>query len=135
MDRGPELPADAGRPLRAIEAGTAFVASFAGLDLGLRAALELHALSALQFTNESAVRRLEAWSRDGAGRYLSYGDDPELDDVLPGVKVHVLGPPVPSEWSRIMSQRTTTLTSSGSPSTPCGRRCRTRSPWPPRPGR
>jgi hypothetical protein len=44
-------------------------------------------------SNRSAVENLMAMGRSGSARYVYYGADSGLEDVLPGVGVSVLGPP------------------------------------------
>ncbi len=48
--------------------------------------------------NDNAVRRLMRMGREGKGLYLEAGDEPTaLHEALPGVRIHVLGPPSADE--------------------------------------
>jgi hypothetical protein len=57
-----------------------------------------------QLTNRQAIERLDRLSGDGRGEYLSYGMRSRMASVLPGVRVHVLGPPTPDEWGAVAGQ-------------------------------
>ena len=64
--------------------------------------------------------------------YVFHGCDLDLDEILPGVKIHVLGPPTLRQTQRSRGRRRKALRSSG-----CGRRrCSRSTPRavPPRPG-
>lgn len=61
--------------------------------------------SARQVKNKDAVTLLEELSRDDRGRYLSAGEDPNTDEALPGVRLTVLGPPLPDDWPAVRRQR------------------------------
>ncbi len=56
-------------------------------------------------SNLSAVQNLQSMSTASRRRYLKYGDDCGLDAVLPGVKVHVLGPPTVDQHAAILKKR------------------------------
>lgn len=58
-------------------------------------------------SNLSAVLNLQSMSTVGRRRYLKYGDDCGLGTVLPGVKVHVLGPPTVDQHAAILKKRST----------------------------
>ncbi len=62
-------------------------------DDASRNAKRAKALAVLGVKNADAVRLLEEWGEDARGRWLQRGDDVDLDDLLPGVKIRVLGPP------------------------------------------
>jgi hypothetical protein len=68
---------------------------------------ELSFLGADNIANKSAVENLIAMgSLKGAkARYLRYGDNTGLERLLPGVKVHVLGPPDLTQTEKIRKQR------------------------------
>lgn len=68
---------------------------------------ELSFLGEDNIANASAVRNLIAMgSAKGAkAKYLRFGDDTGLEALLPGVKVHVLGPPDLTQSDAIRSQR------------------------------
>ena len=55
--------------------------------------------------NLSAVRNLIAMGAASRAEYLGYGDATYLDKLLPGVKVHVLGPPTPQQYPEVTRQR------------------------------
>lgn len=61
--------------------------------------------AARQLKNKDAVTLLEELSKDDRGRYLSAGEDPNTTDALPGVKITVLGPPLPDDWPAVRRQR------------------------------
>jgi hypothetical protein len=63
------------------------------------------AFAARQLKNKQAVELLHDLSEGGKGRYLSAGEDPGIDDALPGVKISVLGPPLPDVWQAVRRQR------------------------------
>lgn len=68
---------------------------------------ELAFLGADNIANKSAVENLIAMGQQkGAqARYLRYGDKTGLEKLLPGVKVHVLGPPDLTQTEAIRKQR------------------------------
>jgi hypothetical protein len=72
--------------------------------MGLRgaAAEQLRFLGEDNLKNAAAVKTLMAMK---GRRYLAYGDDPRLASVLPGVRVHVLGPPTLEQSAAIRTQR------------------------------
>jgi hypothetical protein len=43
----------------------------------------------------------------GKHRYVAFGDDSGLEKILPGVKVHVLGPPTIDQYDAVQKQRST----------------------------
>jgi len=53
--------------------------------------------------NASAVRNLMTMGKEH--RYVSFGDDCGLGDLLPGIKVHVLGPPTLEQSADIKKER------------------------------
>ena len=62
-------------------------------------------------TNAAAVDALAKVSGHGAGEYLYSGRKEDgtyrttrLESMLPGVKIHVLGPPRPSDWPDVIDQ-------------------------------
>lgn len=63
------------------------------------------AFAARELKNRQAVELLHELSEGGKGRYLSAGEDPQTDDALPGVKITVLGPPLPDVWPAVRRQR------------------------------
>lgn len=64
-----------------------------------------------EVTNAEAVDALNLLSKSGAGEYLYAARDKDgkyrgtrLEGLLPGVKIHVLGPPRPSDWPDVVDQ-------------------------------
>jgi hypothetical protein len=55
--------------------------------------------------NLSAVKNLIDMSTPDRHRYVHFGADSGLADVLPGVKVHVLGPPTIEQYEAVQKQR------------------------------
>jgi hypothetical protein len=68
---------------------------------------ELSFLGEDNIANKSAVQNLidMGKARGARPRYLRYGDNTGLEKFLPGVKVHVLGPPDLTQSDAIRSQR------------------------------
>lgn len=74
--------------------------------VSLRAIKELEFLGADNLPNLSAVENLATMARTKSGqKYVAFGDDCGLGKLLPGVKVHVLGPPTLEQSGAIGSQR------------------------------
>jgi hypothetical protein len=76
--------------------------------LNLRASTMLTKLEFLGETNlpnPSAVKNLMDMGKRKNAEYLAYGDPTALEDLLPGVKVHVLGPPTLEQSKAILEQR------------------------------
>ena len=59
--------------------------------------------------NESAVRNLMKMAKAARlkGEYLSYGSSTKLEQILPGVKVNVLGPPTITQHARVKTEAET----------------------------
>lgn len=74
-----------------------------GLSASVRKQLAF--LGEENLANLPAVRNLIAMGKAGRAEYLSYGDKTHLSTLLPGVKVHVLGPPTPKQYPEIAKQR------------------------------
>lgn len=66
-----------------------------------RAALSF--LGENNIANKSAIKNLLAMGE--SRRYLAFGQDPGTEDILPGVKVEVLGPPTLEQGPQIARQR------------------------------
>ena len=66
---------------------------------------QIGSFAARELKNKDAVHLLDELSQGGRGRYLSAGEDPQTDDALPGVKISVLGPPLPDVWPAVRRQR------------------------------
>ena len=112
----PAAPADATGPpargtgLRAgLDQGRAFATALsqaiAASARGLRA--DVRELALAQLANQAAIDRLNAWSRTGQGVYVSYGQPLALDAVVPGVQVHVIGPPTVAQHPAVAKERAT----------------------------
>lgn len=114
----PDLPVDAERPLNAsaLSPGEAFTTALAGqqrfIDYALHAftetkieSSELRFLGENNITNRAAVENLIRMGGATTHEFLSHGQSSKLDDLLPGVKVHVLGPPTIDQWEPITRQR------------------------------
>lgn len=110
----PEAPADAAGPggtsLRTgLDQGRAFAAALSReittSARGLRA--DLRDLAIAQLANQAAVDRLNAWSQGGKGNYVNYGKPLAIDAVVPGVQVHVIGPPTVTQHPAVAKERST----------------------------
>jgi hypothetical protein len=68
---------------------------------------ELSFLGADNIANKSAIENLIAMgkAKGARSRYLRFGDETGLEALLPGVKVHVLGPPDLTQTEGIRKQR------------------------------
>jgi hypothetical protein len=126
----PDLPPDAtgpvggaGQPPAAPGNGLAPPALIGGLAMGQRFAGDLvdaigqtagsglrddlKGLALNQLANQPALTNLELWGKaDGANAvYTSYGRSSEIEDVVPGITVTVLGPPTVAEWPNVSHER------------------------------
>jgi len=66
---------------------------------------ELRTVAMLQLANEAAVDQLHAWAGADAGEYLHYGKPSRIGKIVPGLTVHVLGPPTIEQHSEVATQR------------------------------
>ena len=66
---------------------------------------QLSFLGEANLKNLPAVKNLMAMGKAGKAEYLSYGETTQLQKLLPGVKVHVLGPPTPKQYPEVAKQR------------------------------
>ena len=76
--------------------------------LGMRTSTTLTKLGFLGETNlpnPSAVKNLMEMGKRKNAEYLAYGDKTALEDLLPGVKVHVLGPPTLEQSKEILKEK------------------------------
>jgi hypothetical protein len=73
------------------------------LSASMRAQLSF--LGEENLKNLSAVKNLMAMGKAGTAEYLSYGSKTKLEKLLPGVKVHVLGPPTVKQYPEVAKQR------------------------------
>ena len=89
-----------------IAAGQEFAAAVGeaiGATRGVRGDVRQLALD--QISNKAAIDRLTAWGQAGEAEYLSFGSTSKIADVVPGVRVRVLGPPTVEQWPSILGQR------------------------------
>ncbi len=75
------------------------------LGLGKKSAEQLHFLGEDNLANRSAVDNLMKMGRDARAAYVNCGSVSGLETVLPGVKVHVLGPPTLEQTDAIRKER------------------------------
>lgn len=73
-------------------------------SLPKRTAAQLSFLGEDNLKNDDAVRNLMTMGQKKP-EYLSYGDKTGLEKLLPGVKIHVLGPPTPKQFPDVQKQR------------------------------
>jgi hypothetical protein len=66
---------------------------------------ELKQMAADQLSNQMAVDQLAAWAGPDRGRYLFHGEPSGIEDVVPGIRVTVLGPPTVDQHAAVTSQR------------------------------
>lgn len=82
-----------------------------GPSLSKSVSAQLSFLGEANLKNLPAVKNLMAMGKtanaDGkpGAEYLCYGDKTHLQKLLPGVKVHVLGPPTPKQYPEVAKQR------------------------------
>jgi beta-lactamase superfamily II metal-dependent hydrolase len=72
---------------------------------GRSLAANVHRMALGQLPNEAAVTQLKTWSQDGKGSYVFYGQPSRIEEVVPGIKVHVLGPPTIDQYPAVARQR------------------------------
>jgi hypothetical protein len=72
---------------------------------GRSLAASLYRLASGQLKNPAAVEQLEKWASGGSAAYLHYGLPSGIEAVVPGVTVHVLGPPTVDEHPAVATQR------------------------------
>ena len=95
--------------VRALDAGQdaaerlATVGAGDGTGSRLRAAVT--GLAALELKNAAAVHLLHELSEGNRGTYLSAGMPLDVEPILPGVRISVLGPPLPDQWPAITKER------------------------------
>jgi beta-lactamase superfamily II metal-dependent hydrolase len=118
-----DMDASVGDPLRRAEAlGTemepdddaadeirreTIVTDFAGTNATKSLQNKLSFIGEDNVKNLSAVKNLMDMSTKERHRYLSFGTKSGLETVLPGVKVHVLGPPTIDQYEKVRKQRAT----------------------------
>lgn len=65
---------------------------------------ELAAAAEQQLPNSEAIKTLDTLAADGKGRYLHAGSPLDLDNLVPGLTVTVLGPPTPEQYPKVTGQ-------------------------------
>jgi hypothetical protein len=75
------------------------------IGLGTRSAEQLRFLGDDNIANPSAIRNLMEMGRKGVAAYVNCGSKSGLEEVLPGVTVHVLGPPTLEQTDTIRKER------------------------------
>lgn len=76
-----------------------------GTTAGKRLTSRLAFIGEDNVKNLSAVKNLMSMSKPKNHRYVYFGADCGLEDFLPGVKVHVLGPPTIKQSNAVLKQR------------------------------
>jgi hypothetical protein len=76
-----------------------------GQTFGVMARSQLDFLGEDNLANKSAIENLMRLGKRGKAVYVNFGSDPQLGDVLPGVKTTVLGPPTLEQSDDIRKQR------------------------------
>ena len=113
----PKLPADARAP--AVRSGSQRLAAalaagqeLAGLAVSLAGAAadrslrgELAALASDQLPNTDALANLERWGKGGKGVYVAAGGDSRIEELVPGIRARVLGPPTVEQVPELARQR------------------------------
>ena len=72
-------------------------------SLPKRTAAQLNFLGEDNLKNDEAVRNLMTMGKKA--EYLAYGNKTSLEKLLPGVKIHVLGPPTPKQFPDVQKQK------------------------------
>ncbi len=62
-------------------------------------------LAADQVPNQEAITKLDEWAEAGASTYVSYGGESRIEEFVPGITAHVLGPPTVEQWPEMLHQR------------------------------
>ena len=76
------------------------------LKLGKKSAEQMHFVGEVNVANKSAVDNLMRLGQNTHAAYVNCGSVSGLETVLPGVKVHVLGPPTLVQSDAIRKERT-----------------------------
>jgi hypothetical protein len=112
----PSLPVRAVTHIRGLYAAQQFAGDFlrmlaaqrtglaSRLALSRQTATELAFLGEDNIQNHSAVKNLIQMGQAGRAKYVNCGSSSGLEQLLPGVKVHVLGPPALKQSDEIKSQ-------------------------------
>jgi hypothetical protein len=70
---------------------------------GLRGDLRRNASG--QLPSIESIRLLNSWARKGEGVYLAFGESSKIERFVPGITVHVLGPPTIEQWPDLTGER------------------------------
>lgn len=102
----PDGPGVASRNfVRHLGAAQAAAGRIADADGGLRGLQgDLGMLALEQVKNLEAIETLDGWADGDKGRYLNAGASLHLDDLIPGLKATVLGPPTLEQDPRVAQQ-------------------------------
>jgi hypothetical protein len=110
----PDLPTAATGPgedsrnlAAALAKGQAFSVAVAAAGAGAgRRSLRGQLASAAdeQIPNKDAIDQLEKWTANARGEYLAAGDTTRLEEIVPGIRVRVLGPPTVEQEPAMLKQ-------------------------------
>jgi beta-lactamase superfamily II metal-dependent hydrolase len=93
------------KALRNTETISAAVATGASASGGHGHRAELAAAAERQTGNNKAIQQLNTWADRAAAEYLSFGLHTRIPEFVPGIKVHVLGPPLPADAPDVIRER------------------------------
>lgn len=91
--------------MHAVAEAIAREAESPNIGLGPRSAEQLRFLGDDNIANRAAIGNLIAMGQKGKAAYVNCGSESGLEDLLPGVKVHVLGPPNLQQTDTIRKER------------------------------
>ena len=107
----PDAPADAKafvaslKNMQAVAKAAARESQNPYLGFGKKSAEQMRFLGELNLANQSAVENLMKMGQEARAAYVHCGSVSGFETVLPGVKVHVLGPPTLEQTDTIRNQR------------------------------
>lgn len=110
----PTLPADAQAPTgnsrfaASLAEGQEFaslVASLVGAASASSLRGQLARMALDQLPNKAALDRLDQWASDGRPAYVHAGGDSSIEQIVPGIRVRVLGPPTVKQAPNLTTQR------------------------------
>jgi len=87
--------------VRALSAGQDAAEAVSSVEAGIGTGSVLRAA----LSSFAAVHLLDELSEGGRGQYLSAGSPLDIEPILPGVRMTVLGPPLPNVWPAVRSER------------------------------
>ena len=96
---------DADNPEASDDGAEAAAPDVTGTSAGKRLMSRLAFIGEDNVKNLSAVKNLMTMGKPKNHRYVFFGADSGLEDILPGVKVHVLGPPTIAQSNAVLKQR------------------------------